>query len=62
MVVEGYTDVLAAAPSGDRGDGGGDGDGDHAGAGEALSAYSEEVVLALDADRAGREAMLRAQR
>ena len=26
-----------------------------------LSAYAEEAVLALDADRAGREAMLRAQ-
>ena len=26
-----------------------------------LSGYAEEAVLALDADRAGREAMLRAQ-
>ena len=62
VVVEGYTDVIAAH---------------QAGVGETvavmgtaitpeqvklLSAYSEEVVLALDADRAGREAMLRAQR
>ena len=62
VVVEGYTDVIAAH---------------QAGVGEAvavmgtavtpeqvklLSAYAEEVVLALDADRAGREAMLRAQR
>jgi DNA primase len=62
VVVEGYTDVLAAH---------------QAGIGEAvavmgtaitpeqvqlLAAHAEEVVLALDADRAGREAMLRAQR
>jgi DNA primase len=61
VVVEGYTDVIAAH---------------QAGVGETvavmgtaitpeqvklLSAYAEEVVLALDADRAGREAMLRAQ-
>ena len=50
------------APGGDRGGGRGDGDGDHAGAGAALSGMVEEVVLALDADRAGQEAMLRAQR
>ena len=62
VVVEGYTDVIAAH---------------QAGVGETvavmgtaitpeqvklLSAHAEEVVLALDADRAGREAMLRAQR
>ncbi len=62
VVVEGYTDVLAAH---------------QAGIGEAvavmgtaitpdqlqqLARYTEEVVLALDADRAGRAAMLRAQR
>ena len=62
VVVEGYTDVLAAH---------------QAGIGETvavmgtaitpeqvqlLAAHSDEVVLALDADRAGREAMLRAQR
>jgi len=62
VVVEGYTDVLAAH---------------QAGVGEAvavmgtaitpdqlqqLARYTEEVVLALDADRAGRAAMLRAQR
>jgi DNA primase len=62
VVVEGYTDVLAAH---------------QAGVGEAvgvmgtaitpeqlsiLASHTEEVVLALDADRAGREAMLRAQR
>jgi DNA primase len=62
VVVEGYTDVIAAH---------------QAGVGETvavmgtaitpeqvklLSAYAEDVVLALDADRAGREAMLRAQR
>ena len=61
LVVEGYTDVLACH---------------QAGFVEAvavmgtaitpeqvklLSAYAEEAVLALDADRAGREAMLRAQ-
>lgn len=62
VVVEGYTDVIAAH---------------QAGVGETvavmgtaitpeqvklLAAHTEEVVLALDADRAGREAMLRAQR
>jgi DNA primase len=62
VVVEGYTDVLACH---------------QAGIGEAvavmgtaitpeqvqlLAAHAEEVVLALDADAAGREAMLRAQR
>lgn len=61
VVVEGYTDVLACH---------------QAGIAEAvaimgtaitpeqvrtLAAYTEEVVLALDADRSGREAMLRAQ-
>ena len=62
VVVEGYTDVLAAH---------------QAGIGETvavmgtaitpeqvqiLASHTDEVVLALDADRAGREAMLRAQR
>jgi DNA primase len=62
VVVEGYTDVLTAH---------------QAGIGETvavmgtaitpdqlqqLARYTEEVVLALDADRAGRAAMLRAQR
>ena len=62
VVVEGYTDVLALHQAGIE---------------EAvavmgtaitpdqlalLAGYAEEVVLALDADRAGREAMLRAQR
>ncbi|CAN5514259.1 hypothetical protein BH10ACT11_BH10ACT11_13170 [soil metagenome] len=62
VVMEGYTDVLAAH---------------QAGIGEAvavmgtaitpeqvqqLAQHSEEVVLAMDADSAGREAMLRAQR
>jgi DNA primase len=62
VVVEGYTDVIACHQAGIR---------------EAvaimgtaitpeqvklLSAYAQEAVLALDADRAGREAMLRAQR
>jgi DNA primase len=62
VVVEGYTDVLALH---------------RAGVEEAvavmgtaitpdqlklLGGYAEEVILALDADRAGREAMLRAQR
>jgi DNA primase len=62
VVVEGYTDVLALHGAGIE---------------EAvavmgtaitpeqlklLGGYAEEVVLALDADRAGREAMLRAQR
>ena len=51
------------ASGGDRGGRGGDGDGDHARSARSCSAgYAEEVVLALDADRAGREAMLRAQR
>ena len=54
VVVEGYTDVLAAAPGGDRGGGRGDGDGDHPGSAAQLAGYTEEVVLALDADRAGR--------
>lgn len=62
VVVEGYTDVVAAH---------------QAGYGETvavmgtaitpeqvglLAAHTDEVILALDADRAGREAMLRAQR
>ncbi len=62
VVVEGYTDVLALHQAGIK---------------EAvavmgtavtpeqlkeLSAHADEVVLALDADRAGREAMLRANR
>jgi DNA primase len=62
VVVEGYTDVIACH---------------QAGIGEVvavmgtaitpeqvqmLAAHSDEVVLAMDADRAGREAMLRAQR
>lgn len=62
VVVEGYTDALALH---------------QAGLGEAvavmgtaitpeqlrlLAGYADEVVLALDADRAGREAMIRAQR
>jgi DNA primase len=62
IVVEGYTDVLALH---------------QAGIGEAvavmgtaitpdqvalLSGHAEELVLAMDADRAGRDAMLRAQR
>jgi DNA primase len=62
VVVEGYTDVLAAHQAGI--------DGAVAVMGTAitpeqlkqLAGYAEEVVLALDADRAGRAAMLRAQR
>jgi DNA primase len=62
VVVEGYTDVLAAHQAGI--------DDAVAVMGTAitpdqlqqLSRYAEEVVLALDADRAGRAAMLRAQR
>jgi DNA primase len=62
VVVEGYTDVLAAHQAGiDEG---------VAVMGTAitpeqlqqLASYTEEVVLALDADRSGRAAMLRAQR
>jgi DNA primase len=61
LVVEGYTDVLACEQA--------QIDGSVAIMGTAitpeqvklLSAYAEEAVLALDADRAGREAMLRAQ-
>jgi DNA primase len=62
VVVEGYTDVLAAHQAAI--------DDAVAVMGTAitpdqlqqLSRYAEEVVLALDADRAGRAAMLRAQR
>jgi DNA primase len=61
VVVEGYTDVIACHQAGI--------DDAVAIMGTAitpeqvklLSAYAEEAVLALDADRAGREAMLRAQ-
>ena len=62
VVVEGYTDVIALHGAGV--------DETVAVMGTAitpdqlklLGSYAEEVVLALDADRAGREAMLRAQR
>ena len=62
VVVEGYTDVLALHGAGIEES--------VAVMGTAitpeqlglLAGYAEEVVLALDADRAGREAMLRAQR
>jgi DNA primase len=62
VVVEGYTDVLAAHQAGI--------DETVAVMGTAitpeqlrlLASYTTEVVLALDADRAGRDAMLRAQR
>ena len=61
MVVEGYTDVLACHQAGIRDAVAVMGTAITPEQVKLLSAYAEEAVLALDADRAGREAMLRAQ-
>jgi DNA primase len=62
VVVEGYTDVIAAHQAGARETVAVMGTAITPEQVKLLSAHAEEVVLALDADRAGREAMLRAQR
>jgi DNA primase len=62
VVVEGYTDVLAAHQAGVREVVAVMGTAITPEQVQLLAAHAEEVVLALDADRAGREAMLRAQR
>ena len=61
VVVEGYTDVLACHQAGLRDAVAVMGTAITPEQVKLLSAYAEEAVLALDADRAGREAMLRAQ-
>ena len=61
LVVEGYTDVLACHQAGMRDAVAIMGTAITPEQVKLLSAYAEEAVLALDADRAGREAMLRAQ-
>jgi DNA primase len=60
-VVEGYTDVLACHQAGIKDAVAVMGTAITPEQVKLLSAYAEEAVLALDADRAGREAMLRAQ-
>ena len=62
VVVEGYTDVLAAHQAGIEETVAVMGTAITPEQVQLLAAHAEEVVLALDADRAGREAMLRAQR
>ena len=62
IVVEGYTDVLAAHQAGIEETVAVMGTAITPEQLELLSGHAEEVVLALDADRAGRAAMLRAQR
>jgi DNA primase len=62
VVVEGYTDVLAAHQAGVREVVAVMGTAITPEQVQLLAAHAEEVVLALDADRAGMEAMLRAQR
>ncbi len=62
VVVEGYTDVLAAHQAGIQDAVAVMGTAITPEQLQRLSRYTEEVVLALDADRAGRAAMLRAQR
>jgi DNA primase len=62
VVVEGYTDVLAAHQAGITEAVAVMGTAITPEQVQLLAAHAEEVVLALDADRAGREAMLRAQR
>jgi DNA primase len=62
LVVEGYTDVLACHQAGIRDAVAVMGTAITPEQVKLLSAYAEEAVLALDADRAGREAMLRTQR
>ncbi len=61
LVVEGYTDVLACEQAKIGGAVAIMGTAITPEQVKLLSAYAEEAVLALDADRAGREAMLRAQ-
>jgi DNA primase len=61
VVVEGYTDVIACHQAGIRDAVAIMGTAITPEQVKLLSAYAEEAVLALDADRAGREAMLRAQ-
>ena len=62
VVVEGYTDVLALHQAGIEETVAVMGTAITSEQLKLLSQYAGEVVLALDADRAGREAMLRAQR
>jgi DNA primase len=62
VVVEGYTDVLAAHQAGIDQAVGVMGTAITPEQLQHLARYTEEVVLALDADRSGRAAMLRAQR
>ena len=62
VVVEGYTDVLAAHQAGVEETVAVMGTAITPEQVKLLAAHTEEIVLALDADRAGREAMLRAQR
>jgi DNA primase len=62
VVVEGYTDVLAAHQAGITETVAVMGTAITPEQLRLLASYATEVVLALDADRAGREAMLRAQR
>jgi DNA primase len=61
VVVEGYTDVLACHQAGINDVVAVMGTAITPEQVRVLAAYTEEVVLALDADRSGREAMLRAQ-
>lgn len=61
VVVEGYTDVIAAHQAGVEETVAVMGTAITPDQVKFLAAHTEEVVLALDADRAGREAMLRAQ-
>lgn len=61
VVVEGYTDVLACHQAGITNAVAVMGTAITPEQVKLLSGYAEEAVLALDADRAGREAMLRAQ-
>lgn len=62
VVVEGYTDVLALHQAGIEETVAVMGTAITPDQLKLLGGYAEEIVLALDADRAGREAMLRAQR
>ncbi|HEY8467697.1 MAG TPA: DNA primase [Solirubrobacterales bacterium] len=62
VVVEGYTDVIAAHQAGFEETVAVMGTAITPEQIRLLAAHTEEVILALDADRAGREAMLRAQR
>jgi len=62
VVVEGYTDVIALHGAGVEETVAVMGTAITPEQLKMLGSYAEEVVLALDADRAGREAMLRAQR